>query len=176
MRHGRKAVPFPVMAKIQNPTLLAFVESHFSQRTREVGHAISWLSKSCGCPDETQGQRRRTGVSVPHDQSQNPRPIGFAQGRLCLRERRGDRDSAAGLIRSKGKQVPHRAWRPVRNDIPFFEYVSSLSTAAGGGARPTWAASLFWLEEVPGFAVFFVAAAASGTASEGVDADHAASA
>ena len=34
--------------------------------------------------------------------------------------------------------------------------------------------AFFRLEEVPGFAVFFVAAAASGIASEGVDADHAA--
>src|SRR5579863_3626057 len=31
----------------------------------------------------------------------------------------------------QGKQVPHRAWRPVRNDIPVFEFVSL--TICGGG-------------------------------------------
>jgi hypothetical protein len=46
-------------------------------------------------------------------------PAGGTHGRSksppCLRKRRGDKDGAAG----EEKQVPHQAWRPVRNDIPF---------------------------------------------------------
>ncbi len=42
-------------------------------------------------------------------------------------------------------------------------------------SKPPTAGAFLGLEEVPGFAVFFVAAAAAGVAAEGVDADHKAS-
>jgi hypothetical protein len=45
------------------------------------------MGHPCLCRD--QGQRQRTGVSVPHERWR------------------------------REQQVPHRAWRPVRNDIPW---------------------------------------------------------
>ena len=53
--------------------------------------------------------------------------------------------------------------------------VRSTSKATDRSVRPTWAVGLGGVEEVPGFAIFFEAAAAAGVAAEGVDADHEAS-